>query len=530
MGTLGSWRKQVPGFSMVACPLYSSLRKGKPWKWGTEHDEAAKTLIEELKAHQSLGPVHPHDPIIAERGFAEHGTCCNLFQTGRNEPKRPTLLSPTAFKETEQRYSDWEDGLSSWLRAIKEVEKMLQEQLVQTRGPFNLLETTLKRSAPLGGSAQKSTVRKCCACRAGAADEMQLTEGHTKVSMLQMPVNTDPLALHEPFNPSPMLGVPSFTADPLPEGVWFTDTWAKRVAGKRPYKAVALEINTGKEVTEEGEGSAQVGELRAVALAVQNEAKVKYVDFYAVWAGATRWLCPWEALHWEINRSPVWRTDDWQLLLSIARETPFPIGWVKAHAKDNKPATNWNQKVDELTKIRKTEMDDSFDPAWYRLGKWLHQKLGPTGWEALYLAAQSRGRPLSRKICKTVLTGQAKGRLRKYLKPHSGQWDSRLSKTLPQINSRYGPYGSPITWAFLTSPLEKPLNNGCNWSNRMAMDLFSCRLQWICTQYSPCQISKFVCVALCNNFVFHKHQRIKKLKIKIGKFHLWKGWVQTPFQ
>lgn len=47
------------------------------------------------------------------------------------------------------------------------------------------------------------------------------------------------------------------------EDIWFTDVSAKRVSGKWQYKAVALNINTNKQVIEEREGSAQVGELRA---------------------------------------------------------------------------------------------------------------------------------------------------------------------------------------------------------------------------------------------------------------------------
>lgn len=40
-----------------------------------------------------------------------------------------------------------------------------------------------------------------------------------------------------------------------------------------------------------------------------------------------------------MNRSPVWRNEDWQLFLDIARNTAFKMGWVKAYAKDNEPAT-----------------------------------------------------------------------------------------------------------------------------------------------------------------------------------------------
>jgi len=59
-----------------------------------------------------------------------------------------------------------------------------------------------------------------------------------------------------------------------------------------------------------GQHSAQVGELKAVVLAAQNQAKAAYVNSYSLWAGATQWLSQWEVLNWEINRSPVWRTED----------------------------------------------------------------------------------------------------------------------------------------------------------------------------------------------------------------------------
>ncbi|KAK4810748.1 hypothetical protein QYF61_007722 [Mycteria americana] len=178
---------------------------------------------------------------------------------------------------------------------FKQVEKIHQGQPVQDRGPFNLLEAILKGTAPPEGVAQKPTVRKWYAYLTGVAENMQLTEGHTKVSKLQMPINTDPLVLQQPFKPSPILDAPPLTEGTPTENIWFTDASAKR--------AVALDITTGKQVVEEGEGSAQVGEIRAVVLAAQNGAKIIYVDSYAVWAGATQWLCQWETLNWEIHLS-----------------------------------------------------------------------------------------------------------------------------------------------------------------------------------------------------------------------------------
>ena len=106
-----------------------------------------------------------------------------------------------------------------------------------------------------------------------------------------MPISADPLALKQPFKPSPILDAPPFTKETRTEGVWFTDASAKRTDGKRQYGAAALEINTGRQVIEEREGSAQVGQCRAVVLAAQNGANAIYVDSCTMWVGATRWVC-----------------------------------------------------------------------------------------------------------------------------------------------------------------------------------------------------------------------------------------------
>lgn len=151
-------------------------------------------------------------------------------------------------------------------------------------------------------------------------------------------MNTDPLALNQPSKPSPILNAPPLTERTPTESIWFTDASAKRVNSRWWSEAAALDIATGKQVIE-GEGSAQVGGLKAVVLAAENGARVICVDSNAMWAAATQWLHHWEALNWEVNRFPVWRTEDWLLLLDIARQEPFNLGWVKAHVKNDQPAT-----------------------------------------------------------------------------------------------------------------------------------------------------------------------------------------------
>lgn len=131
MGTLGYWRNHVPGFSIIARPLYTLMKKHQNWEQLDNHQQALQTLIEELKTYQSLEPVHPSDSMIVEWGFAEHRTHCNLFQKGPHGPKkRPLGFSSTALKDAERRYTDWEKGLLSLTRALKQVEKIRQQQPV----------------------------------------------------------------------------------------------------------------------------------------------------------------------------------------------------------------------------------------------------------------------------------------------------------------------------------------------------------------------------------------------------------------
>lgn len=115
--------------------------------------------------------------------------------------------------------------------------------------------------------------------------------------------------------------------------VWFTDASVKRIDGKWKYRVVALNIQTGMEVVE-GMRSAQVRKLKAVLLALKEKARTIYVDFYSVWAGATQWLCQWEALDWQMNGKEISQKEDWKWLLLQAQSQQIHIGCMKAHGSD----------------------------------------------------------------------------------------------------------------------------------------------------------------------------------------------------
>ncbi|XP_064008637.1 uncharacterized protein LOC135180213 [Pogoniulus pusillus] len=330
-----------------------------------------------------------------------HASYCGIFQRGPNGPSRALLFSSTAFKETETRYSEWEKGLLSLTRAVKEAEKLRTTQDIVVQGPFPLLKSILKGSPPPEGIAQKATVRKWYAYLEGISQLLTLTEGPTKVTKLQQPINPDGALLGQPYKPSPIQVAPAITADSDKSGVWFTDASSRRVGLKWHYKAAALEISTGQTITEEGDGSAQVGELRALMLAAEHGATTIYTDSYSTFKGATEWICQWEANQWKVSNVEVWRADDWKRLLEIGRSRPLQVGWVKGHSKQQTPAATWNNQADYLAKINM--VNDEKDE-WWRLAEWLHIKRGHSGKADLYYECRSRGWPISMTTCQAIIS------------------------------------------------------------------------------------------------------------------------------
>lgn len=130
-------------------------------------------------------------------------------------------------------------------------------------------------------------------CMSGVTDQMDGTEGpKTPPNCRELGLQTG--WLDTSHKCGPILDAPVFTADSKAGDVWFPEASAKHVDGKWSYRAAALTIETGVGAVEEGTGSAQVGECKAVLLAVKEKTKTICVDSYALWAGATRWLCQWK--------------------------------------------------------------------------------------------------------------------------------------------------------------------------------------------------------------------------------------------
>jgi len=101
LGLLVFWRKHIPGFSIIARPLYDLLWKKAKYKWTQVHHEALQLLVFEANAYQALGPINPTDPVQTERGFARTGLSTHLWQKVPEGPIQPIRCYLYSFKDAE---------------------------------------------------------------------------------------------------------------------------------------------------------------------------------------------------------------------------------------------------------------------------------------------------------------------------------------------------------------------------------------------------------------------------------------------
>ena len=151
--------------------------------------------------------------------------------------------------------------------------------------------------------------------------------------------------------------------------MWFIDASSHPETNKWKYKAVVLEVATGERVSEKGEGSAQVGQLRVVLSAAQHGASHIYTDSYAVFKGATKWIGHWAANDWQVNSFPVWETDGWKQFLETGEKRVLHIDWVKGHNRSNTITAQFNQQVGSLIRLQQIDIVDA-GQEWECLLEW----------------------------------------------------------------------------------------------------------------------------------------------------------------
>lgn len=212
------------------------------------HHEALQLLVFEANTYQSLGPIHPTHPVHIEWGFASSGLSIHLWQKGPDGPTRPIGFYSRSFKDAEKLYSTWEKALFVVSTASQEAQETTHKQPLILRGAFQVIKSVLAGTPPPDGVAQRASVCKWYAQMEPYCTISQGTEGARKNLPLQDEVTLNSTS---DFSPSVIQVAPPYSE--RLHNVCFTDASAKREGKVWKYRAVALQINTGKQIVTEGE-------------------------------------------------------------------------------------------------------------------------------------------------------------------------------------------------------------------------------------------------------------------------------------
>lgn len=206
--------------------------------------------------------MHPQDLPRAEWGVEEHASYCGVFQRDQEAQLDLSCSLPSPSKKPiNQWYSEWDEGLPSLTRAVKEAKRLRTSQDIMVQGSSPLLNLILRVSPPSEGVAQKATEWKWSAYLEEVSQLLQVREGPIKVSRIQQPVDPDQVLLGQPYRPSVITEASALSVGLDTQGMLFADISACQTGSKWQYEAAALAISTRKRVTEEGDSSAQMGEL-----------------------------------------------------------------------------------------------------------------------------------------------------------------------------------------------------------------------------------------------------------------------------
>uniref|UniRef100_K7EZ27 ribonuclease H n=1 Tax=Pelodiscus sinensis TaxID=13735 RepID=K7EZ27_PELSI len=268
LGVLGFWRKHVPGFAVIARPLYNLLKKSAVWEWTPVHEEALRQLINEIHTYQALGPIHPDAPFHVYLTIGATGMSYALWQESETAPRRPIQFGSKSWQGSQANYTPYEKVLLAAYTALRETEELTQNRAITIHTPLPIIKPILEGKELPPGVAQKMTTQKWALYihyRVGGADSAQnptmIKESLWRVGM--------PNEYHLPPQPSPIQNAAAF--DPShPEGVWFTDGSAKLIKGRWKGKAAAVPAdNSTTPLTTDVDGSAQLAELAAIKLACE---------------------------------------------------------------------------------------------------------------------------------------------------------------------------------------------------------------------------------------------------------------------
>ena len=134
LGLVGFYRKYIPNFATVACPLTDKTKKGEPnkIKWGKSEDQAFQTLKNKVSCEPILHLPDLNKTFILRSDASEYGMGAVLLQEVDGE-NFPIAFASNKLTDTKRRYSVMEKESLAIVWTIKKIPSLFVWKKVHHR-------------------------------------------------------------------------------------------------------------------------------------------------------------------------------------------------------------------------------------------------------------------------------------------------------------------------------------------------------------------------------------------------------------
>ena len=134
LGLFSYYRKFVEGFSVIASPLHSLLRKGIKWHWGIDQQNSIAELKDKLCTAEVLRRPDSSLPYVLATDWSQEGMGAVLSQIDLEGKEHPVSYASRSCNPAEKKYGSCE---GEFLAVVWATQHLLLEYLFGT--PFTLI-------------------------------------------------------------------------------------------------------------------------------------------------------------------------------------------------------------------------------------------------------------------------------------------------------------------------------------------------------------------------------------------------------
>lgn len=126
LGVTGFYRKYIPGYSLIAAPLYALTKKDASFVWSTQCQTAFEKLKDALISKPILQFINWNKHFYLCTDASKQGIGCALCQEDNNGELKPVAFAGRSFNQAEQNYTVSEQELLSIVWAYKHFKIFLE--------------------------------------------------------------------------------------------------------------------------------------------------------------------------------------------------------------------------------------------------------------------------------------------------------------------------------------------------------------------------------------------------------------------